>query len=259
MNRSLLLAPLGALLLIGADAPPGYIGGATIDVAPVVPPAPQKGDIRYATDRKVFKATRALLATPRGTLATADVPGSINAVMQDFSCAADITLSQQATPATFRLLTNASADTSRATNAAKDMWKRKRPFLIDKGPICEDREELARSYDYPSGHATRGWTFGLVLSDLLPDRATPILTRARAYGESRIVCGAHNLSAIEAGRLSATATMQAVRGTAGYQTDLAAARAELAAARANGQSPNAATCMTEATLTRASILADLRR
>ncbi|WP_420138296.1 acid phosphatase [Sphingomonas sp.] len=253
----------GLLALAGASiaaAPAtGYLDG-VFDLTTIVPPAPVKGDIRYAADRKVFKATRAMLGTPRGTLATEDVPSSVIAVEKDFSCAAAVTLSPETTPATHRLLAAANADTARANNAAKDHWQRLRPFLIDKGPVCDSKEELAKSYDYPSGHATRGWTFGLILSEAEPDRATPILIRARAYGESRIVCGAHNMSAIDAGRTGASATMQAIRATDAYQRDLAAARRELAAARANpALAPDAASCSAEAALTAPSVLAAVRK
>jgi acid phosphatase (class A) len=247
-----------ATLAIAADVPKGYLAPDAVDLMKIVPPPPEKGDIRYETDRQVFKATRSQEGSARWGLATADVPSSVPEVMKDFSCAAGVALSPTATPATFRLLANANADTSRATNNAKDKWKRLRPFLIDKGPVCEDKDSLAKSYDYPSGHTTRGWTFGLILSDLIPDRATPILTRARAYGESRIVCGAHNMSAVEAGRLSASATMQFVRATPAYQADLAAARAELAAARAT-PGPDAGSCSAEVMLTERSVLAGLRK
>jgi acid phosphatase (class A) len=176
---ALALALIGATVGYAADKPTGYLPF-TVDLTTILPPAPVKGDIRYATDRRVFKATRALLATPRGALATQDVPSSTSDVMRDFSCAAGVRLSPGETPATYRLLANVGADTARANNAAKDHWQRLRPFLIDKGPVCESKQDLAKSYDYPSGHTTRGWTFGLVLADLEPDRATPILTRARA-------------------------------------------------------------------------------
>ncbi|WP_442678087.1 acid phosphatase [Sphingomonas sp. ASY06-1R] len=254
---------LGLLAIGGAAiaaAPvPGYLNG-VFDLTTIVPPAPVKGDIRYAADRKMFKATRAMLDTPRGRLATDDVPSSVIAVEKDFSCAAGVAISPDATPATHRLLAAANADTARANNAAKDHWKRLRPFLIDKGPTCESKEELAKSYDYPSGHATRGWTFGLILSEAEPDRAHAILVRARAYGESRIVCGAHNMSAIEAGRTGASATMQAIRATAAYQADLAVARRELAAARANpANAPDAASCSAEAALATPSVLAAVRK
>jgi acid phosphatase (class A) len=260
MYRGLrLIALVGvAAVAIAATDYRGYVSQ-TVDLTMILPPAPLKGEIRYQADRKVFRETRALLHTPRGQFATSDVPSSVIDVMKDFSCAAGVTLSPETTPATYRLLANANADTAHANNAAKDHWQRLRPFLIDRGPVCESKEELAKSYDYPSGHATRGWTFGLVLSDAEPDRATPILTRARAYGESRIVCGAHNMSAIEAGRLGATVTMQTVRATSSYQADLAAARTELAAARANpALTPAVVGCSTEAGLTAKSVLAGLK-
>jgi acid phosphatase (class A) len=256
---------LRVLLLVAAAAGAtaatqykGYLDN-TVDFTTIVPDAPQKGDVRYEADRKVFRATRAMLNTPRGKLATGDIPTTVADVMKDFSCAAGIKLSPETTPATYRLLANANADTARANNLAKDHWQRLRPFLIDKGPICDSRQELAKSYDYPSGHSTRGWTFGLVLSDAEPDRATPIQVRARSYGESRIVCGAHNMSAVEAGRLGATVTMQSVRQAAAYQADLEAARAELKAARADpALAPDAGSCAIESKLVAKSVLVGLR-
>ena len=256
--RLLILAGAVALAT-GASDRLGYLPQ-TVDLTAVVPPAPVKGEVRYEADRKIFRATRKMLSTPRGQLATSDVLSSMADVMKDFSCAAGVALSPQTTPATYRLIANAAADTSRANNAAKDHWQRLRPFLVDNGPVCESKAELAKSYDYPSGHTTRGWTFGLVLSDAAPDRATPILVRARAYGESRIVCGAHTMSAVDAARLGATVTMQSVRATPAYQADLAAARAELAAARADPASaPEPKGCATEEALTARSVLAGAKR
>lgn len=257
---------LRIFLLVGAAA---GAGAATqfkgyletpVDITAIVPDAPRKGEVRYDADRKVFRATRALLGTPRGRLASVDLPSSVSDVMQIFSCAAGVKLSPETTPATYRLLANASADTARSNNLAKDHWKRPRPFLVDKGPVCDSKEELAKSYDYPSGHSTRGWTFGLALSDAEPDRATPILVRARAYGESRIVCGAHTMSAIEAGRLGATVTMQTVRQSAAYQADLEAARSELKAVRANpALAPETGACSAETALVAKSVLVGVRR
>ena len=253
----LILAASG--FIVAADAPSGYIAPDAIDLTKILPAAPVKGDIRYETDRKVFKAMKAQIGSPRWQLATQDVVYATPVMMQDFSCAAGIALSPEATPATYRILAIASADTGHANVAAKAHWKRLRPFQIDPGETCEDKKELGGTFDYPSGHTTKGWTFGLVLAALLPDRATPTLARARAYGESRIVCRVHNMSAVEAGRLGATATMAAIRDTAAYQADLAAAKAELAAARRNGTPPDGAACAAEAALTTPSVLDGLKR
>ena len=49
----------------------------------------------------------------------------------------------------------------------------------------------------------------MILAELEPDRASDILVRARAYGESRVVCGVHNASAVEGGRIIAAAMVAA--------------------------------------------------
>lgn len=236
----------------------GYLAPGAIDLLAILPPAPVKGEIRYQTDRRVFRAMRRLIGTTRWDYAIRDVPTTSADVMRDFSCAAGLPLSPEALPATYRLLANADTDTRRANNLAKDHYRRLRPFLIDHGDYCDKSKDIATSYDYPSGHTTRGWTQGLVLAGLIPERATPILRRARAYGESRLVCRVHNASAVEAGRVGATATMSAVRETAGFQADLAAARAELQAARTTLPPLDPAKCADEERVLGPSVLAGLR-
>ncbi|XAO70768.1 MAG: hypothetical protein AAYR33_06850 [Acetobacteraceae bacterium] len=44
-----------------------------------------------------------------------------------------------------------------------------------------------------------GTTLGFLLASLMPDHADAFYMRARIYGESRIVCGAHWASDVEAG------------------------------------------------------------
>jgi acid phosphatase (class A) len=238
--RPLLAVALGAALLstgLGAARPQGYLADGQFDLLQILPPAPVKGDARYKADRTIFKQTRALVGTPRYRLATSDADYHQSALMADFSCAVGVSLTPQDAPRTKALVDRALVDTETQTNIAKEHYKRLRPFLIDKGPICENKAELAKSYDYPSGHTTLGWTWALILSDLLPDRATAILARGRAYGDSRFVCGAHNESAVEGGKLSASSTMAMVRTTPAYQADAAAARSELQALL---RDPNAA-------------------
>ncbi len=236
---------LGAALLstsLGAQKPQGYLPDGAFDILQVLPPAPVKGDARYKADRTIFKQTRALIGTPRYVLATSDAVYEQPALMADFSCTVGVALTPQDAPRTKALVDRALLDTEGQTGVAKHFYKRLRPFQIDKGKICESKEDLAHSYDYPSGHTTLGWTWALILSDLLPDRATPILARGRAYGDSRFICGAHNESAVEGGKLSAGATMAVVRTTAAYQADAAAARRELLALAADPATPKPTGC-----------------
>lgn len=104
---------------------------------------------------------------------------------------------------------------------------------------------MSISYDYPSGHATKGWTWALILSELLDDRAAPIMARGRAYGESRVVCGVHNMSAVEAGRMVASSTLTVIRTEPAYQDGVVAARRELDALRKASTPPAAQSCAAE--------------
>lgn len=243
--------------------PAGYLTPGEFDVTSILEPAPQRGDPRYETDRRIFKQTRKLIGTPRWNLATADAQISTSALLRDFSCSIGATLTEQNAPRVVNVLVRASADTSRQTNMAKDFYKRGRPYTIDRGATCQPAAELydtkaqRASYDYPSGHTTRGWTYALVLSSLAPDRAQTIMQRGRAYGDSRFVCGAHNESAVEAGMLSASATMNLVATKPAYQADLAAARTELAALRASGPAPQG--CAAEAALVNQRVMPKLDR
>jgi acid phosphatase (class A) len=242
-----LVVLVGAAGIAVAAAPqatfldPGYLS-----LMDVVPPAPIPQEARGVADREVFKLTRALKGTPRWDMAVADVPGDTGSMMRGFACATQVTMTPATAPKTAALLEKAARDSARETNELKAFYKKKRPFLIDPGETCEPQtDELAASFDYPSGHATRGWTWGLVLAEALHERAAPILARARAYGESRIVCGVHNMSAVEAGRMVASSTMAVVRTEQDYADAIVAVRAELTALQKAGGAPSAQSCTAE--------------
>ena len=226
------VALLGAgTMAAGQVGPRGYLLPDAFDILRVLPPAPVTGDARDMADRAIFRSTRALQGTPRWEMATNDVKLSPADMMRDFSCAVGATLTPERAPLTAALMRRAGFDTARGSSIAKNFYKRRRPFLNDPGSTCQPPAEVADSYDYPSGHTTAGWTWATLLAQIAPDRATHILARGRAFGESRIVCGVHNASAVEAGRLSASATLTAMAADPAFQHDLAAARDEIAALR----------------------------
>jgi acid phosphatase (class A) len=229
----------------------GYLTPETTpDAALIIPPAPADGDARDAADAAVFRLTRALEGSERWALAQADDSYRPDYLLQAFSCAVGAELTPANAPALAELMTRVGVDAGAAAVNAKAIYKRQRPFLREAGAICIERSDaLARSYDYPSGHASAGWVEGLMLASLAPDRAGPILRRARAYGESRIVCGVHNWSAVEAGRTNGAAVFAALQGSADFQAAMTRARTEVATARGSGARPDAAACAREAALT----------
>lgn len=227
--------------------PPGYLTPGTYDALKVLAPAPAPGSPQAQADRQIFLATRALKDTPRWSLAQND--DSTTGILQDFSCALGFTPSLSRTPKMYGVMLRLRFDVRAAVDGPKDLYKRPRPYLVDDGPICIDRSEsLARSPDYPSGHATWGWAMGMVLAQASPEQATQILARARAFGESRLVCGVHNASSVTAGQVNGAALMAAVNGSSLYRSDIKALRAEITAARKAGPAPDRTACAAEAAL-----------
>ncbi len=250
MKRLLVLATIitGMIPGLSLAKEAGYLAPDAVDILAILPPAPAAGDPRFEADRAIFKTTRRFAGSPRWALATTDVSRATPDLLRDFSCAAGLVLTEDAAPSLVHLLKTADADTGHAAGFAKDHFKRLRPFLIDPGETCEPTESLAKGYDYPSNHATQGWTWGTLLAELIPERASALLARGRAYGDSRIVCGAHNASAVEAARLTAASVIAVLHTSAAFQADLKTAHAELDGLRGDARTRHPTGCDGEAEL-----------
>jgi acid phosphatase (class A) len=224
----------------------GYLSGSSLpDSTAILPPPPKPGSPEDALDREVYQQTRQLKDSPRWVLATSDAVETPLAMLADFGCALGISLNANNAPKLVHLLTRAHRDAGAITTLPKDHYKRPRPFIGNDEPICVPRDKwLIASASYPSGHSTASWAFGLILAELAPDRAAQVLARARAYGESRVVCGVHNLSDVEEGRDNGASLVAALHGDPQFRADLEAARTELAALRAqNGQPLSGPQCL----------------
>jgi acid phosphatase (class A) len=232
-------------------APTGYLSQAQMpDVARIVPPAPSSDDSRFNADMAVYRLTRSMQGSPRWLMAQSDDQLGTVGLFKAFGCVLGVAITRENAPLVTSFVARANVDSSRASTVLKNLYQHKRPFQVVDGPVCvtpETKDALTRNPDYPSGHTTSGWETGLVLAQLAPDLTTPILARARAFGQSRIVCGVHNMSAVEAGWMTATAVFAAQQSSDEFQADLKAAKAELARLRQTG-SVDAATCSAEAAL-----------
>ncbi|MDG2521047.1 phosphatase PAP2 family protein [Caulobacter segnis] len=246
LAAALLLTAGTAVAAPAKEEPKGYLP-TPLDTTIIVPPAPVAGTTRYEADRTIFLSTRSLKDGPRWALALKD--DHYEGLMGAFACAVGFTPDEKTTPTLVKIMHRIEPDLDAAVRAAKTLYQRQRPFLIDEGEICLPKTDaLKKSPDYPSGHGTLGWTASLILAEAAPERASQILQRGRAFGESRIVCGVHNASAIEAARITGSALVARLHGETAFRKDMDAARAEVAKARATTPAPDAAACETEAAL-----------
>lgn len=136
------------------------------------------------------------------------------------------------------LLRRTLLDAGLATYRAKDHYNRPRPLVTyPDEPICSpgERAALAKDGSYPSGHSSIGWAWALVLAEIAPDRQDPILARGFAFGTSRVVCGVHWASDVEAARVVGAATVARLHADPTFREQQRLTRAEIDAARAAGR------------------------
>lgn len=135
-------------------------------------------------------------------------------------------------PATYAVLDRAGRAAGFAGDPVKFIHRRPRPFLSDEAitPCIPNDERLRASFSYPSGHAALGFAWALVLAELVPSHADALIERGRDFTWSRVVCGVHYPSDVEAGRTVASAAVARLHADADFRQMMDAARAELARA-----------------------------
>jgi acid phosphatase (class A) len=224
--------------------PPGYLpgylaSGARPNSLTLLPPPPAPGSAAQRRDDAAAKAAVARSGGPRWKQAIEDADLHFPKVAETFSCAVGVRITEADTPRLYVLLRRSLVDTGLSTYPTKIKYERARPFMVDGGPTCTPGEEAALRKDgsYPSGHSAVGWGWALILVEAAPERADAILARGRAFGQSRVACNAHWLSDTEEGRVMASGIVARLHDDAAFRDDLAAARSEIAAARAAGLGP----------------------
>ncbi len=124
-----------------------------------------------------------------------------------------------------------------ATRDAKNHYNRIRPFAFFEEMTCnpEQQEELSTNGSYPSGHTSIGWATALVLSEINPDRIDEILDRGFQMGESRVICGYHFQSDVDAGRVVAAGAVARLHADEGFNKQLDKAKKEFSQLKKAGK------------------------
>jgi acid phosphatase (class A) len=142
-------------------------------------------------------------------------------------------------PETSKLLAAVLNDQSVVASASKEYFHRQFPvaaagaadsyhdWTCDK-EVKKPADRPLRSY--PSGHATMGYSLGIVLAALIPEKSQAILARAADYAYSREICGDHYHSDVEASHALGNAVGIMLLNNATLKLQIEASRAELRAA-----------------------------
>ena len=227
----------------GSLIAPGYLPrGAAPDSLLLNPLPPAAGSPAEARDIAAAEATFALQGTARFAQAAIDADLFSPASTGVFSCAAGFTISPETTPRVVALMRKSAGDLGMSVYPTKRKFMRPRPFTVNGKPTCTPKDEplLRRDGSYPSGHAAIGFGWGLILAELVPDRAGQLAARGRAFADSRRVCNVHWLSDTEEGSLVAAATLARLHAEPAFRADLDAARAEVESVRAKLPAPDCA-------------------
>ena len=246
----LTLAAFAAILLpiAPAEAQQGYLAPAELPpLALWLPPPPATGSVQEAADLDEYLAARPLLAGARGAEAIADNVYDPVEVVTRFDGALGFPLDRRSAPRLIALMDRVMRDEEAMLQPVKRPVAeggRVRPYVrFASLPSCPHEADdrlwhLSESGAYPSGHAMLGWTWALLLSEAVPERSGPILQRGYEFGRSRLVCGFHWPSDIEAGRHAASALLSRLRADPRFGKDWQKALGDIQRARKTSPAPH---------------------
>lgn len=215
----------------------GYLNGPLIQaLADATPPPPVAGSPLDVADKARSAQFKTLEDSDRWLLATAHAELRPPLALQHFDCALGLRLGSATTPNLNRLMQRLFDDSDAAAELVKARGFRARPVGDDaERRPCQRVSEAGReSASYPSGSSTVATVYGEAFAVLEPQRATEVRRIAHEMGLSRLVCAMHYPSDVAAGEVLGKTVFDAAAATPGFDADLAAARAELAAPRATG-------------------------
>lgn len=238
---------LALILAAAASATTAYAQGPTklkylapedVDPSRLLPPPPADGTPAQELDMASLKQLLKDRTTERFKQAQWDNDHEDGAEFDVFRPAIGPEFDPKKLPATAKLVAAVENEQKVAATEAKAYFNRVFAAVLDPSivPLNCDPADVQKAAaqpggrkraSYPSGHATMGYTFGAVLSALMPEKSQAILARAQDYAYSRMVCGDHYRADIEASHALGNAVGIALLKNTALQPLIEASKAEL--------------------------------
>ncbi len=225
LSAALLVATLAYPV---AHAESGYLAGREVDFQTFLAGPPALDSLWDRADQGLIEAYQAV-DDARWQAADLDQ----NELYPRFAEAFGRPIDKKTSPVLVALLDRAIVDAEATAAAAKDHFHRPRPFqrlqlqrVCDKSSPPKPEAHPTDGSSYPSGHSTRGWMVAMILARVAPDRSEALMARAQAYEESRLVCGMHFPSDVEAGHEVAVAVVAHLDASTAFLSDINNARKE---------------------------------
>ena len=199
------------------------------DAGVYLPCPPAFESAGFASDFIKWQWGRSVRNTERGMIASDDSEFGIDCMVKVFGQVLGIEISNEATPAIWKLMYRSGKTGRSSITKAKAKYMRIRPFTKMNEHTFgkyDDEEDLRYNGSYPSGHTVFGWSVALALAEMAPEYQDAILRRGLMYGESRVIVGAHWKSDVDAALLAASAALARMHTSPAYLHDLAEARKE---------------------------------
>ena len=126
-------------------------------------------------------------------------------------------------PVTADFLNKVLLDSKTICKAAKAVFERKRPYLVDSRiKPCETED----TYSYPSSHSTRAVVLAMTIAQIFPDEKGPLFAQAKLIGDDRALAGQHFPSDVAGGRILGKAIFEKMMQNPEFQSELAKAKQE---------------------------------
>ncbi len=195
-----------------------------------LPAPPSEGTALFLSDKAGYFRGKTLRDGARGEQARLNANPRFDYTLSLFAGPFGIAVSDSLTPETYRLISGVfQAARKYATRDAKPHYRRPRPFVFfgEASLTPQYDAEMADNWSYPSGHTARAYCMAFTLASLNPANQDTLFQFAYEYGQSRIICGHHWPSDVEAGRMVAAALFARLQTDSAYLSCWAKAKEEI--------------------------------